>query len=283
MKRGKEDKKRGAGVLALGIVAAVSAAITLLLGAAVLFYYFAPSDGGAYVVTVPDYVGKKESGIEDGGVFEIQREWIYSADVPVGVVISQTPPKDSRRKISERRGRCPVKITVSLGEKIERVPDVVGMEYMSAAAMLRGMGAAVRSVSVYDADGEDGEVVGCSPCVSERLDVGQTVTLYVKRDRVERPIIVPNVVGRTQESACMELLALGFTVGDIEYSYSADHAAGAVISQSLPPDIHVVHGTEIDLTVSLGSSDVWDGEESETDSWGDPQERPSPFRFFGFR
>ena len=278
-KKGKKNKKEKS-LVALGVTAAISVLLAALLGVGVLTYYFAPQKSDAITVNVPSYLGMDEKNALSDSQFLIEKEWVESDNTQRGKVISQYPHANAARKLCEG-DRVTVKLRIGAGKKKEVIPFVAGREYMSAASMLRAMGARVRTVSVYDGESEDGRVLYSSPRENTPLERGQMVTLFVKRARVNKPVRVPELVGKTMESACTEILQKGLLLGSVEYAYSSDEE-GTVILQSVPSDVYVVHGTRIDITVGLGASDAQSESREENETQTEEESKRRPFKFFGF-
>ena len=273
--KNKENKdKKGLKRLLFGTICSV---LVFVGGATLVFsYYFLPIQSETLTVTVPNFVGIDEGEARADVPFVIIREWVYSDDAPRGQVISQDPSQSARRKIDADGGVCPITLTVSLGQKTNRVPDVVGLPHISAATALREIGARVRTVYVYDSDSESETVLECSPPTSTPIKSGEQVTLFVSKSRVHGSVKVPDLTGMQREDACADIMSLGLCVGEIESQYSDEFPDGAVISQSLIPDIYVEHGTYIDLIVSLGSR------ESQTQPQKQDKEKKKRKGIFGF-
>ena len=215
---------------------AIMALVCAFIGIAVLVRFFAPRDRDSCVFEVPSFIGAEEDKIEVSRKIDIRREWVYSREAERGIVISQTPYAHARRKL--RGGeRCDVTIYISLGEKTEKIPDLYGTDYLSAAAALRSIGARVRSVSIYS-DGEDGIVIGTSPEASQSIREGETVTLFVVRKKVDEPICVPDFCGMEASRAAELALSLGMFVLN-------DDFCGRVSEQSIPAGARVRQGSYI--------------------------------------
>ena len=231
MKRVNKKENKNIGLRRLGISALLSVIFCGLLGFGVLYYYFAPKSNGLIVFEVPNLVDLDENEIGGACGVEITREWVYSDEVARGVVISQTPHASARRKIAEG-DKCPVTVYISLGERTEKIPELRGIDSLSAAAALRSIGARVRTVAIYG-DGEDGVVVDTSPAQNSEIHEGDTVTLYVSKQRVREPITVPNFCGKNFDEAVRLALSLGLFIGECEGN-------GKVISQSIPEGARVL-------------------------------------------
>lgn len=211
--------------------------IGLLIGT--LVYFFVPRDNDTYILTVPSFVGKNEGEVKGDSDLEITREWIYSSTTPRGRIISQEPYGGARRKL--RLGeRYEVKIYVSLGEQTERIPDLSGVGVNSAAAALRAIHAKVRSVAVYDS-GEDGVVLYTSPAANRKIKAGDTVTIFVARQRPIGSVRVPDFCGMPLAQATRIALASGLVIADGEFA----EPQSIVKKQSIPAGSMVRRGSYI--------------------------------------
>lgn len=112
--------------------------------------------------------------------------YAYSSTVPAGTVISQAPFAGSKRA----RGSA-IDLVVSAGpsgndgestngEATVTIPDVEGMSYDDAVALLRGMGLkAKRGRDTVDDKLAPGTIAVVAPSVGTSADIGSTVTLSV--------------------------------------------------------------------------------------------------------
>lgn len=228
--------------------AVIMALVCASIGISVLVWFFVPRDRDSYVVNVPSFIGIEEDKIVDSRKIDIKREWVYSCEAERGIVISQAPYAHAKRKLRDGE-RCRVTIYVSLGEKTEKIPDLCGTDYLSAAAALRSIGARVRSVSVYS-DGEDGIVIGTSPDASQSIREGETVTLFVIRKRVDEPICVPDFCGMEASRAARLALSIGLHV-------SNDDFCGRVSQQSIPAGAKVKQGSYISFKTEAIRDRKW--------------------------
>ena len=218
--------------LALGLLS-----VGLLFGT--LFYFFVPRDNDTYILTVPSLVGKNESELRGYTDIEIVREWMYSSTAPKGRIISQTPYGGARRKVRVGE-KYELKIFVSLGDETMLIPDLSGVGAMSAAAALRTIHAQVRSVAIYDS-GEDGRVLYTSPPSGSEIKAGDTVTIFVARERPTGSVTVPDFSGRTLAEACRIALAQGLYITENENAC----LEATVKGQSIPADTKVRRGSYI--------------------------------------
>ncbi|MBR3879192.1 MAG: PASTA domain-containing protein, partial [Clostridia bacterium] len=192
-----------------------------------------------YILTIPSFVGKNEADVKSHTDLEITREWIYSSSTPKGRIISQTPYGGARRKV-KTGSRYEVKIYVSLGDRTERIPDLSGVSVNSAAAALRALRVNVRSVAIYDG-GEDGKVIYTSPPHDSEVKAGDTVTVFVSRQRPNGSVSVPDFCGLELSEAYRIALASGLYVSDSDMT----DLGKIIIKQSIPAGSIVLRGSYI--------------------------------------
>lgn len=245
--KGKKRANKSKGLIALAIS---STAMTVAIAAGALACCLSPMNSDTVTVTVPDLVGKRLEGTIIGNNFETEIEFSQSSDADMGRIIAQSPYGGARRKIPCKTGKCRITLTVGAGEQRGELPDVKGMPYSCAVAMLRELGLSVRTVPIYSGDSEDGSVTATFPSAYSKIKRGQSVTLYVRRSKACKSVEVRDYRGMSLSSACTDILARGLTLGNIEYENGSTFHGGEVISQSLVPDTYVKSGTRIDLWIS---------------------------------
>ena len=240
--RTEKEEKRLTRRLFLWMIISGLVCAGLLIG--VLVYFFVPRDNDTYILTIPSLVGKNEGEVKSYSGLEITREWIYSSSTPKGRIISQMPYGGARRKIRSGE-KYEVTIFVSLGDKTERIPDLSGVGVNSAAAALRAIHANIRSVPIYGG-GEDGVVLYTSPSANSEIMAGDTVTMFVARQRVEGSIRVPDFIGMGLSEAYRVALSMGLFVDGDESSVLSD----IVTRQSIPDGSMVRRGSYISFATS---------------------------------
>ncbi len=227
----------------------ISGLVCAAIAVSVFVYFFVPRDKDINTVTIPSFLTMSEKDIRSYDGISVKREWIYSSEVDEGKVISQKPYAGARRKV--KAGRiCEVTVFISLGEKTETVPQLCGVEEMSAAAALRSLGARVRRVAIYG-DGEEGRVLYTSPRSGSKLKEGDTVTIFVSKSRAEEPITVPDLCGLELAEAYRRALELGLCISDGEVLF----LNSVVTEQSIPQGARVKKGSYISFRTEEISDD----------------------------
>lgn len=235
----------------LAIFALLSVVVFILATIIVFVYFFVNLDGELEVIEIPKFVGKKYSEIQSFDKIELERELVFSDEIPEGEIISQFPYAGARRKLADGE-KYTVKLTVSMGKETQSVPNLENYKYNEAAAALRSIGAKIRIVSIYDDKKEPDIILRSSPASGARIERGDTVTLFVARNHIHGSVCVKNFIGLPLDVACAELLAQGLTLGELIEQSSDEFASGEIISQSIAPESYVLYGSKIDITFSTG-------------------------------
>ena len=244
----KSNKKT---IKKLAVFALLSVIIFILTATAAFVFFFVDLEGAREIIEIPNYVGRRLTDVVASDRIDFDVEAVFSSNVPEGEIMSQLPYAGARRKPADGE-KYIVKLTVSLGRESQSLPKLEGMSYNAAATALRVLGARIKIVSVYDDKIERDTVLKTSPKAGDTVLRGDTVTLFVSRNHVNAPIRVKDYTGRAIEQASAEILAQGLCLGEVLHEYSDALPKGAVISQSIAPEMLVAHGSRIDIVVSSG-------------------------------
>jgi beta-lactam-binding protein with PASTA domain len=133
------------------------------------------------------------------------------------------------------------------------VPSVVGQTQAEAERAVIAENLVPRTRSV-PSEVEVGRVVATDPVAGADVDAGSTVRLDVSSgpDTAQ----VPNVVGKTQEDAEIQITQADFEVGEVTERDDPDVDPGTVIAQSPKGGSDAAPGSAIDLIVSSGGDTV---------------------------
>ncbi len=216
----KAKKKSKSGVKYVMISASVTALVFLVVGAILLFTVFkddffsnesTPSEStpmtSAPVVdeigsvdsdaaesvklyTVPDFSGKTYAQImddEENEVFKISiKDKAYSSKYPKGQVCEQ-----SVKKGEEVEKEAKIELTISLGAKEFKMPNVVGLDEQTAKLELLKAGFLYDNIEVlekYDEQSEPDKILEQSPVYSEKVNGEIIVQIYKNTYQGEEPM-----------------------------------------------------------------------------------------------
>ena len=164
-----------------------------------------------------------------------------NSDAPAGTVTRTDPAAGS---LLLRDGT--LKVYLSIGPKLNMVPNLIGKNLIEATAALREANFWIGTTSqsfnsqplgtVYDYTGSDGSVLEDGSKIDLKISLGP----------------IPSVQGVTVELAKTLLTAAGLKVGVLSYEYSDTYAKGQIIAL-VPQTTELTTGGTVDLTVSKGS------------------------------
>ncbi len=140
--------------------------------------------------TVPDYTGKTYAEImedEENAIFKISiKAKTFSDDYAKGKVCKQ-----SVKKGSEVEKETKIELTVSLGSKEFKMPNVVGLDEQSAKLELLKAGFLYENIEVlekYDEQSEPSVILEQSPAYSEKVNADMVVKIYKNTYEGEEPM-----------------------------------------------------------------------------------------------
>lgn len=224
-------------------------------GAAILYKLVLSNYFGVYKkVSIPSLVGQDYSvlsGTLSDEIYKININYEYSDTVPYGRVISQYPYGGVERKIYLGGEPCELSITLSRGERVLSMPDVVGASLRDATLMLRNYGVPITVVEEYSDTAPVGRIISSSPLAQESFYAGQGAVLHVSLGKEKHYVRVPDICGLSEASAQALLREAGLLLGEVRYSTSS-YPAGTVISQSCAFGSELERGQTVSVVVSAG-------------------------------
>lgn len=211
---------------------------------------YAGGDGAEVEMTLmPQVVGMKQKDAEEaleraGLLYEATYE--TTRDYAEGIVMNA----NVRSGATVAKGTS-IAITVARLEKV-KVPDVTGRSRADAEKALTKLGLVPSAELVYSDDTEKGYVEDQEPEDGRTVSAGDKVTIFVSQGRdVSGMVLVPNLLGMTEQDASAALLRVGLEPGDsIITDTSGRYAPGTVIRQSIEKGEYVDEGTEVNLELS---------------------------------
>ncbi|MFI6941050.1 Stk1 family PASTA domain-containing Ser/Thr kinase [Streptomyces sp. NPDC050418] len=143
-----------------------------------------------------------------------------------------------------------VTLTVSLGQKIVRVPDVSGSSLAAAKKELKAAGLEPGTVTrEFSDDVERGQVIRTSPTSGTQRQSGTAVALTVSKGE---PVEVPDVTGSSPEDAREDLEEDGFKVEIADEQVHSVHEKGLIGAQSPGGGAQLGEGDTVTLSISKG-------------------------------
>jgi serine/threonine-protein kinase len=233
----------------LGLIVAAFGAIVLLSSYAVIQLVLR----GGEVVEVPNVVGNSFvtawDKLEEVGLKVTKQSKQYSPVVPQDHIIDQKPIAGSKVKT----GRV-VRVTISMGRKMQAVPGVTGDELRRAESTLRNEGLAVGHVSVIRFPSRKGFVLGQDPPPGTSIETGGKVHLLVSAGPRLKKYLVPDLVGLKINDAVQLLSQLTLEMQQV-FEVRPRATPGIVLAQDPARNEIVDEGGVVRLTVSNPSAE----------------------------
>ncbi|MFI1247654.1 Stk1 family PASTA domain-containing Ser/Thr kinase [Streptomyces anulatus] len=223
----------------------VLTAVLLTLGIGMGVWYI---NSGQFT-QVPSLLGQTqqtaEKRLSDKGLGLKGVERVFSDTVERGSVVTSDPASGDRI-----RGNGSVKLVVSRGPEIVRVPDVVGRSLADGRRALKKVGLVPGMVTrEFSEDVARGEVIRTDPRAGADRTPDTAVALVVSKGA---PVDVPDVTGLSAEEATAELAAEGLKAEVLPGRVHSAEAEGDVAEQSPGGGAEAAEGDTIELTVSKG-------------------------------
>ncbi|WP_069172448.1 Stk1 family PASTA domain-containing Ser/Thr kinase [Streptomyces griseus] len=181
-----------------------------------------------------------EAGLDVKGVGHA-----YSDTVERGTVISSDPASGERI-----RGNDAVKLVISRGPEIVKIPDVEGLSLPDARRELKSAGLEQGMVTrEFSEETARGEVVRTDPAVGTERHAGSAIALVISKGS---PVDVPDVTGLSVTDATDALAEAGLKAKVLPDRVHSAVAAGDVARQAPAKGQEAAEGDAVELTVSEG-------------------------------
>ncbi len=222
-------------------------------------------------VPVPDVVGRTEEEakkiLNDAGLgYKAVQQ--ASTTVPEGVVISQGTVKGT--KVAKN---TTITLSISTGQSVSSVPNVVGYDQIDASEILEAAGFKVSVRTANSDTAEAGKVISQSPTGTTEANPGTTVVITVSIGKPEaKTATVPNVLGYSESEARQALDAAGLQV-EVSYNPNVEEFRG-VFAQSISAGETVEIGKVIIISIGTGAEQTEAPTQPSTDAPQQPVTTP---------
>ena len=173
--------------------------------------------------------------------FEVEIEQRASDSVPDGKVIGSNPSQGT----SVAPGST-VKLIVSTGVKTVVVPNVLGLDRVTATSQLRKAGFVVNA-NPRDSDEPEDQVLEQDPAAGEEVEEGSEVTITYSSG--VGTITLSDYVGQKLTYAQRKLSAAGLSVSVVKQDTEDSSEDGIVLSQAPSSGTNLSPGDRVTLTV----------------------------------
>ncbi|MEO0102267.1 MAG: TonB family protein, partial [candidate division WOR-3 bacterium] len=205
---------------------------------------------GKKLVSCPNLIGKTKTEAEAEakrnrlGVIVDGEE--YSEKMPEGAILKQSPEPNTQLKEGET-----IKIRLSKGLPLIKVPDLTEKTEGEAIKILYPLGLKLT------VEGEDyseniplGRVLRQSPLPNEFLRKGEVIKVVLSKG--EKPIVVPNLIGKEKKEAEKILTNLGLKLKIEREDFSENIPANNILNQNPAGGTEVKSGEVVKVILSKG-------------------------------
>ena len=204
-------------------------------------------------ISLPNFVGTSYDALtnnaELNALYNFEVIFVVNTDTAPGLVLSQSPAPGRSMMVTPEG--IDVEIMVSTGNTQNTIPEVLNMDYRTASAILRQSGFYVEIQNIVSESYVRDYVVRQEPEAGTQMGTGSTVTLVVSSGPQISNVVMPNLIGLSENAAIAQLENNRLSYGGSEYATS-DLAAGTVIGQSRDAFSDVEEHSKITLRVSTG-------------------------------
>jgi beta-lactam-binding protein with PASTA domain/predicted Ser/Thr protein kinase len=177
----------------------------------------------------------------EGAGFDARSEKVNSDQVEAGLVIRSEPGGGT----TATRGST-VLLEVSKGQKLTKVPVLVGTQRSVAVQQIRGRGL-TPAIEEEESAKPTGEVIRQAPSAGSELPRGSSVSIVVSKGKQKTK--VPNVIGSERAEAVEAMREAGLTPTVQEEETEVTAKIGRVTDQFPPPGSEVEPGAEVTVVV----------------------------------
>ena len=220
--------------------------IALYIGNLIYKNNFEPEE-----VPVPNIEGLSENDankiLRESGLFLEVRGSKNDNEIEEGHIISQEP-KDGMYV----KPYSTVKVVVSLGPELVRVPNVIGKTKREAEIELENEGFTIGEPEYEYSEYPSGTVIEQSISPTTQVLKGETIVLTISKGPADNIVEVGNYVGQHIDVAAQLIKGDRLKVGKTREEYSEEYSKGTVLRQYPEPGSTVPEYREVDLVISAG-------------------------------
>lgn len=241
------------------VVAGSSNTIPILAGVAAAFVVFAIAfvlvlfwlnNSRVPSIVMPNMVGMTVEEVRNQypKLKIVEEATEYNQDYEEGVIFDMSPPYRPNFQVKEN---ATFHVKVSLGKRKLKVPDVYGLDKVTAINTLRNENLNVKEILNYDDETPVDFVIKTSPERGQEIFEGQDIQVFISLGKPIEPVEVPLLIGLNLESAKRKLEEKGLTLGEV--MEINDSSPAGTVKECVPDEGTVINkGDKVDLKVSNG-------------------------------
>lgn len=230
----------------------ISIWVGILLGIVILITFFFKSFELIYFnekyYQVPDLksytvkMGEELLKDSDLHIREVGEEF---SDLPIGEIFLQEPEAGSIVKKDRN-----IKVWVSKGSALVDVPNLVGMNFLDAKVIAEQKGLILDRVILVKTKGDYNEVIATDPNTNTLMTRGEKISFLVNGAEQVAEIRMPDIIGKSFDSALGILTKNSLIVGNVEFSSIPGVQKNVIIKSSISAGTKLPAGSAVDLTIN---------------------------------
>jgi len=195
-----------------------------------------------------DYESARQKALEAGFKIHPSLEQRFDPLFPQGVILEQNPPPNTLSKLGRK-----IKLTLSAGEKLFPVPELIGISEKEAVMRIRSQGFTVypdNSILIFSDYYPDGVVAEQSMPPASMMRKGAPIRLTVSMGVKPHKFLVPDLHALNFSKAKRHILKAGLSLGAVESVYFPQADSGLVVEQTPQPGEKVQESTPVNLQIA---------------------------------
>lgn len=197
------------------------------------------------VPNLKNYTVKEVKSILEANELSLKEMGEEFSELPLGEIFLQEPEAGSIVK----KGRN-IKVWVSKGAALVDVPNLTGMNYLDAKVIAEQKGLIIDKVVSVKAQGEYNEVIATDPPTNTLMTRGEKISFLINVAEQVVEIRMPDLVGRSFDSALDILTKNALIIGNVEFSSVPGIEKNVIIKSSVKAGTKIPAGSAVDLTIS---------------------------------
>ena len=247
------NKKKDGGlkVVFLAILLAFVVVSSLALGFFKIKNFFSSDE-----VIVPSLIGMDEEEAREeldkiGLKLQVVNE-VYSDEYDEGLIVEQR----TKEGIKVKEGYT-IDVTISKGSQLVRVPNLINRNIAEIESLLNELGLEKGVIEYRKSDTVAANtILDQDPDPFSEASPGTKINLVVSEGPDIRMIIMPNLIGLSEQDAKNALIANGLVVGKVTKEPNNEYREGRVFWQEIEPGNQVEENTSVAIYVSTGPEPV---------------------------
>ncbi len=203
-------------------------------------------------IKVPKLVGFQYESLKD--MQNVMKNFIiqvettdYNPSYEKGTIYDQKPSEGKTVKVGSV-----IKIKVSGGQKIVKIPDVVNIDSESAYSTLKREGLEYTIIESFHEEVPLGSVIYIEPAAGSQVPAGTNISVYISLGPENKIAPVPNIKGMKITDAETLLQNYKLKIGGQTYQES-DLPRGTVIAQDPEENAQISEGSYVNVVLSQGT------------------------------